>query len=299
MVTSKQTSSFSLRTRHKNPLKASFRSWKQVHAATFSRNCTQKKTQTTSETLEIARAREQPTAIAPIRVGGSKRGAGQHLLVDHEDHGHDVLEGGAGRVEVWPEVVLEVLADLEDHDAVERDGLAAAALDPELGRVDLPDEGGVEGGPRGGRAPVLGGDAGEAVALDVEERDGGGRGGGDGLVGRRRGGGRDVGRERVLGGARVAELEDAGAVDLRHGWRRPPGGVLGFWFGGRGEWELEWWWRKPRRRRWRRRRGGWRWESWGRFEREGLAGTLHFFFLFCLFGGAEGEEQSGGLPLRF
>lgn len=167
-----------------------------------------------------------------------------------------MLEGGAGRVEVWPEVVLEVLADLEDHDAVERDGLAAAALDPELGRVDLPDEGGVEGGPRGGRAPVLGGDAGEAVALDVEERDGGGRGGGDGLVGRRRGGGRDVGRERVLGGARVAELEDAGAVDLRHGWRRPPGGVLGFWFGGRGEWELEWWWRKPRRRRWRRRRGG-------------------------------------------
>lgn len=138
-----------------------------------------------------------------------------------------MLEGRALRVEVRPEVVLEVLADLKDHDAVERDGLAAAALNAELGSVDLPDEAGVEGGGGGGgRAPVLGGDAGEAVALDVEERDGG-PGGGGGLVGRRRGGDGGVGRERVLGSTGVPELEDAGAVDLRHGR-----GLRGLGFGG-------------------------------------------------------------------
>lgn len=133
------------------------------------------------------------------------------LLVDHEDHGHDVLEGGAVRVEVRPEVVLEVLADLEDHDALERDGLAAAARHAELLGVDLLDEVGVEGGGGGRRAPVLGGDAGEAVALDVEERHGASGGGGR----RRR---RGIGGERVLGGAGVPELEDPRAVDLRHGW---------------------------------------------------------------------------------
>lgn len=62
---------------------------------------------------------------------------------------------------------------------------------------------------------MLGGDAGEAVALDVEERDGGAGGGGD-LIGRRRGG--YVGGERILGGAGVPKLEDTGAVDLRHDW---------------------------------------------------------------------------------
>lgn len=134
------------------------------------------------------------------------------LLVDHEDHGHDVLEGRVFRVEVRPEVVLEVLADLEDHDALERDGFAAAARHAELLGVDLLDEVGVEGGGGGGRrAPVLGGDAGEAVALDVEERHGASGGGGR----RRR---RGIGRERVLGGAGVAELEDPRAVDLGHGW---------------------------------------------------------------------------------
>jgi len=73
-----------------------------------------------------------------------------------------VLEGGVRRVEVRPQVVLEVLADLEDHDAVQRHGLTPAALDPELRGVDLPDEVRIEGRGGGGRAPVLGGDAGES-----------------------------------------------------------------------------------------------------------------------------------------
>lgn len=139
------------------------------------------------------------------------------LLVDHEDHGHDVLEGSVVRVEVRPEVVLEVLADLEDHDALQRDGLASAALHAELVIVDLLNEVGIEGGGLGRRAPVLGGNAGEAVALDVEERDVASGGGGWLVRSRRR---REVRGERVLGGAGVPELEDPGAVDLRHGWSR-------------------------------------------------------------------------------
>lgn len=125
-----------------------------------------------------------------------------------------MLKGGFRRVEVRPQVVLEVLADLEDHDAVQRHGLPAPALDAELGGVDLPDEVRVEGRSGGGRAPVLGGDAGEAVPLDVEERDGAAAGGCGDLVGRS---GDSVRGERVLGRAGVPELEGAGAKDLRHG----------------------------------------------------------------------------------
>jgi hypothetical protein len=128
-----------------------------------------------------------------------------------------VLEGGVRRVEVRPQVVLEVLADLEDHDAVQRHGLPAATLDPELRGVDLPDEVRIEGRGGGGRAPVLGGDAGEAVPLDVEERDGGAAGGRGDLVGRRGRGGGGVRWERVLRRAGVPELVDTGAKDLRHG----------------------------------------------------------------------------------
>jgi hypothetical protein len=92
-----------------------------------------------------------------------------------------VLEGGFGRVEVRPEVVLEVLTDLKDHDAVQRHGLPPPALNAELGCVDLLDEVCVEDRGGGGDIPVLGGDASEVVPLDVEERDGGagGRRGGD------------------------------------------------------------------------------------------------------------------------
>ena len=128
-----------------------------------------------------------------------------------------MLEGGVRQVEVRPQVVLEVLADLEDHDAVQRHGLPAAALDPELRGVDLPDEVRIEGRGSGGRAPVFGGDAGEAVPLDVEERDGGAAGGRGDLVGRRGRGGGGVRGERVLRRAGVPELEFAGAKDLRRG----------------------------------------------------------------------------------
>lgn len=57
-----------------------------------------------------------------------------------------MLEGRFVWVEVRPEVVLEVLADLEDHDTMERDGLAPAALHAELGGVDLLYKFGIEGG---------------------------------------------------------------------------------------------------------------------------------------------------------
>lgn len=126
-----------------------------------------------------------------------------------------MLEGSVVRVEVRPEVVLEVLADLEDHNTLERDGLAPASLHAELVSVDLLNEVHIEGGGGGRRAPVLGGDACEAVALDVEERDGA-SGRSRCLVRPRRR--RELGGERVLGGAGVPELEDPGAVDLRHGW---------------------------------------------------------------------------------
>lgn len=92
-----------------------------------------------------------------------------------------MLEGRVIRIEVWPKVVLEVLADLEDHDTVKRDRLATAALHTELSGVDLPYEVSIEGGGGCWRAPVLRGSAGEAVALDVEECDGDASGGG-GLV---------------------------------------------------------------------------------------------------------------------
>jgi len=125
------------------------------------------KAQTMSETLEIVRASSRQQQALQ-----SNSGAEADLLVDHEDDGHHVLEGSVRRVEVRPQVVLEVLADLEDHDALQRHGLPAPPLDAELGGIDLPDKVRVEGRRGGGRAPMLGGDAGEAVPLDVEERDG-------------------------------------------------------------------------------------------------------------------------------
>lgn len=79
---------------------------------------------------------------------------------------------------MWPKVVLEVLADLQDHDTVKRDRLATAALHTELSDVDLPYEVSIKGGGGCWRAPVLRGSAGEAVALDVEECDGDASGGG-------------------------------------------------------------------------------------------------------------------------
>lgn len=158
-----------------------------------------------------------------------------------------MLEGSVRRVEVRPQVVLEVLADLEDHDALQRHGLPAPPLDAELGGIDLPDKVRVEGRRGGGRAPMLGGDAGEAVPLDVEERDGAAAGGCGDFVGRRgRSGGGGIRGERVLGRSGVPELEDAGAKDLRHGWGcgstrfRVWGGSGGLRFGWWvGQWERE------------------------------------------------------------
>jgi hypothetical protein len=66
---------------------------------------------------------------------------------------------------------------------VQRHGLPATALDPELRGVDLPDEVHIEGRGGGRCAPVLSSDTGELVPLDVEKHDvGAARGCGD-LVG--------------------------------------------------------------------------------------------------------------------
>lgn len=96
-----------------------------------------------------------------------------------------MLEGSVNRVEVRPQVVLKVLADLEDHNTLQRHSFPAPPLDAELSAIDLPDKVRVEGRRSSGRAPMLGGDAGEAVPLDVEERDGAAAGGCGNFVGRR------------------------------------------------------------------------------------------------------------------
>jgi len=50
------------------------------------------------------------------------------LLVDHQDDGHDVLKGGRGRVKVWPQVILQVLRHLQQHDTLKGGwGIAAPA----------------------------------------------------------------------------------------------------------------------------------------------------------------------------
>lgn len=96
-----------------------------------------------------------------------------------------MLECGLLRIKIRPQVVLQILADLQDHDALQRDGLPAISNE-KLSVVDLLDEVGIEGllggGIGGGSGPIGCGDLGEAVALDLEEGDGAGEGGGGALL---------------------------------------------------------------------------------------------------------------------
>lgn len=41
------------------------------------------------------------------------------LLVDHEDDGHDVLVCGCLLIKIWPEVVFQILRDLQQHDTLQ------------------------------------------------------------------------------------------------------------------------------------------------------------------------------------
>ena len=78
------------------------------------------------------------------------------LLVDEEQDAHDVLVAGLGRVEVGPQVQLHVLAELQQHDALQRRRLVAAAS--EVLPVDVHDQRRLErrrlGAVAGRRRPV-------------------------------------------------------------------------------------------------------------------------------------------------
>lgn len=138
-----------------------------------------------------------------------------------------MLERRGPRVEIRPQVVLQVLAHLEDHDPLQGHRLPPA-LHHQLRLVDVLDQLRVEGPPApalrltaprlaaaGGDEPVGGGDLGEAVALDLREGDGGGEGGAGLGVGRLVG--ELEGRlNRVLGDPMALEVVGAGAVHLRH-----------------------------------------------------------------------------------
>lgn len=140
-----------------------------------------------------------------------------------------MLKTGRLGVEIRPQVILQILANLENHHPVQRHWLSTISLHQELRLVNLLHKLRTERLLRlriGGFEPAFGGDFGEAVALDLVESNGV-RSAGEGdrfrrLVERDLGGSVDG----VLRDAVALEVVDAGAIDLGHGGG--DGGAQGF-----------------------------------------------------------------------
>lgn len=91
-----------------------------------------------------------------------------------------MLKAGSYRIKIRPQVILQILADLQNHDPLKGHGFATT-LDEQFGVVNLLDklraEGLLLGGGGGGFEPIGGGYLCKAVALDFGEGDGVGSGG--------------------------------------------------------------------------------------------------------------------------
>ena len=62
---------------------------------------------------------ERREDLRPLRKAIPRRHVLTELLVDHDKYGQDVRIAGGLRVKVGPEVVLQVLADLQQHNALQ------------------------------------------------------------------------------------------------------------------------------------------------------------------------------------
>lgn len=147
-----------------------------------------------------------------------------YLLINHEDHRHDMLEFSSLRIEIRPQIILQILTHLQNHDPLKGDRLPVPG-DQKLRLIDLLHQLWIKlagrGVRSGGLQPVSRGNLGEPVPLDLEKGDGA----------------REVplrprlqrflrqrlrrrpvnGLDGVLGDPVAAEVVSPGAVDLRHG----------------------------------------------------------------------------------
>lgn len=136
-----------------------------------------------------------------------------HLLVNHEDHRHDMLEGGGVRVEMRPQVHLQVLAHLQNHHPLQGYRLPPT-LDGQLRLVYLLHQLRIERLLLHRHRPLGRGDLRQPVALDLLQGNGSARevGGGAALGGRCR----SLAGDRVLRHPVAPEIEPAGAQHSRH-----------------------------------------------------------------------------------
>jgi len=146
--------------------------------------------------------------------------AREDLLVDHDDDGHDVLEGGSERIEMRPQIILEILANLQNHDALQGNGFGTL-LHQQFGLVDFANQLRVQllllpGRCIAARQPVRLRNLRQAVALNLGHSDGAGNGAAatTGHITYRFGVRRPG--NRVLGDAVAAEIICPGAVNLGH-----------------------------------------------------------------------------------